>query len=81
MIYYTKEDFLIEGQSYDVIMDCVGHAPFERAAPCVNPGGALLPIISDLNGMLIAPRQTSRSAKLVTAGIPISGLAIQPALP
>ena len=68
VIDYAKEDFLTEGQSYDVIMDCVGNAPFELAGACINPGGALLLVISDLRGILLASRQTRRSGKLVTAG-------------
>ncbi|TFC65659.1 NAD(P)-dependent alcohol dehydrogenase [Cryobacterium sp. TMT2-4] len=50
VIDYTTEDFLLEGQTYDVIMDCVGNAPFERAAACLTPGGALLLVVSDLRG-------------------------------
>ncbi|TFB48151.1 NAD(P)-dependent alcohol dehydrogenase [Cryobacterium tagatosivorans] len=68
VIDYTTEDFLTEGRSYDAIMDCVGTAPFERAAACINPGGALLLVISDLKGILLASRHGKRSGKLVTAG-------------
>ncbi|TFD44671.1 NAD(P)-dependent alcohol dehydrogenase [Cryobacterium sp. TMT1-2-1] len=68
VIDYTTEDFLTEGQSYDVLMDCVGNAPFERAGACVNPGGALLLVISDLKGILLASRHSAQSGKLVTAG-------------
>lgn len=68
VVDYAREDFMIEGQSYDVIMDCVGNAPFERAAACINPGGALLLVISDLKGILLAPWRSRRSGKLVTAG-------------
>ncbi|TFB54520.1 NAD(P)-dependent alcohol dehydrogenase [Cryobacterium sp. Sr3] len=50
VIDYTTEDFLLEGQTHDVIMDCVGNAPFERAAACLTPGGALLLVVSDLRG-------------------------------
>ena len=68
VIDYTQEDFLTEGQSYNVIVDCVGNAPFERAGACITPGGALLLVISDLKGILLAPRRTRKSGKLVTAG-------------
>ena len=68
VIDYTAEDFLAEGRSYDVIMDCVGNAPFERVGERINRGGALLLVISDLKGMLLAPWHTRRSGKRVTSG-------------
>ncbi|WP_277870455.1 MULTISPECIES: NAD(P)-dependent alcohol dehydrogenase [Cryobacterium] len=68
VIDYTAEDFLLEGRTYDVIMDCVGNAPFERAGACVNPGGALLLVISDLKGLLLAAWNTKRSGKVIAAG-------------
>jgi NADPH:quinone reductase-like Zn-dependent oxidoreductase len=68
VIDYTAEDFTAGGQTYDVIMDCVGNAPFSRVASSLNPGGALLLVIADLKGMLQAPGNSRRSGKLVTAG-------------
>ncbi|WP_166786630.1 zinc-binding dehydrogenase [Cryobacterium sp. TMT1-19] len=68
VIDYTTEDFLLEGQTYDVTMDCVGNAPFERAAACLTPGGALLLVVSDLRGLLLAAWHTRRSARRVVAG-------------
>ena len=68
VIDYTAEDFTAGDRSYDVIMDCVGNAPFSRVAPSLNPGGALLLVIADLKGMLQAPGNSRRSGKLVTAG-------------
>ena len=68
VIDYTAEDFTAGGRSYDVIMDCVGNAPFSRVASSLNPGGALLLVIADLKGMLQAPGNSRRSGKLVTAG-------------
>ena len=68
VIDYTQEDFLSEGQMYNVIVDCVGNAPFERAEACIKPGGALLLVISDLKGLALASRRSKKSGKLVTAG-------------
>ena len=68
VIDYTAEDFTAVGQTYDVIMDCVGNAPFSRVAATLNPGGSLLLVIADLKGMLQAPGNSRRSGKLVTAG-------------
>ena len=64
----TTEDFLLEGQTYDVIMDCVGNASFERAAACLTPGGALLLVVSDLRGLPLAAWHTRRSGSRVVAG-------------
>ena len=68
VIDYTAGDFTAGGKTYDVIMDCVGNAPFSRVAASLNPGGALLLVIADLKGMLQAPGNSRRSGKLVTAG-------------
>ncbi|BCW68402.1 alcohol dehydrogenase [Arthrobacter sp. NicSoilB4] len=68
VIDYTAEDFTARGQRYDVIMDCVGNAPFSRVAGSLKPGGALLLVVADLKGMLQAPGNGRRSGTLVTAG-------------
>ena len=49
-------------------MDCVGNAPFERAAACLTPGGALLLVVSDLRGLLLAAWHTRRSGRRIAAG-------------
>ena len=68
VIDYTAEDFTANGQSYDVIMDCVGNAPFTRVASSLNPGGALLLVVADLRGILSAAGNSRRTGKLVTTG-------------
>jgi NADPH:quinone reductase-like Zn-dependent oxidoreductase len=69
VIDYKTEDFTRNGKQYDVIFECVGNAPFERAEHSLKPGGALLLVILDLKGMLGAGRNSRRSGKRV---IPIS---------
>lgn len=66
VIDYTTDDFLAENTQYNVIVDCVGTAPFERAEASVKPGGALLLVIADLKGLLRSRGQSRRSGKLVT---------------
>ena len=47
-------------------MECGGDAPFERVEHSLKPGGALLLVITTLDGMLTASRNTRRSGKTVT---------------
>lgn len=66
VIDYTREDFAAAaGPQYDVIVECVGNAPFDRVAHLLRPGGALLLVIVDLPGMLASGRQARRSGLVV----------------
>ena len=67
VIDYTKEDFTKNRKTYDAIVECVGNASFARVNTSINPGGALLLVIADLNGMIWASRHSKKSGKLVTA--------------
>ena len=66
VIDYTVQDFATEGRRYDVIVECVGSAPFERVEQAITPGGALLLVITDLKRAITASRHTKRTGKLVT---------------
>ncbi|WP_110006888.1 NAD(P)-dependent alcohol dehydrogenase [Geodermatophilus normandii] len=66
VIDHTTEDFTAERAGYDVIVDCVGNAPYERARPLLRPGGALLLVIADLPAILRAPVRSRRSGHRVT---------------
>jgi len=70
VIDYAQQDFAVEGRSYDVVMDCVGNAGYERVVDVVKPGGALLLVISDLAGVLRAGGRSKRSGKVISAGNP-----------
>jgi len=67
VIDYTKEDFAKNGKTYDVVVECVGNAPFERVNSSIKPGGALLLVIPDLKGLIWASRNSKKSGKLVMA--------------
>ncbi|MCV2490972.1 NAD(P)-dependent alcohol dehydrogenase [Geodermatophilus sp. YIM 151500] len=69
VIDYTTEEFTAEPATYDVIVDCVGNAPFERVRHLLEPGGALLLVITDLPGLLLAPLRRRRTGHLVTADV------------
>lgn len=65
VIDYTKRDFAASGDSYDVIVECVGNASFDKVGASINAGGALLLVIADLKGMLRSRGQSRKSGKLV----------------
>lgn len=65
VIDYTRQDITASGRQYDVIVDCVGTATFDRVEASLTPGGALLLVICDLPGMLRSRGQSRRSGKLV----------------
>lgn len=68
VVDYTREDFARGDERYDVIVECVGNAPFERVQGIIRPGGALLLVITDLRGMLSARGQSRRSGVKVVQG-------------
>ena len=72
VIDYRAEDFASDGATFDVIVECVGNAPYERVASSLKPDGALLLVITALRGLLGASWH-SRGGRLVTAtGEPVT---------
>lgn len=63
VIDHEREDFAAPGTGTrsDVLVECVGNAPFTRVSHLIRPGGALLLVIADLPAMLAAGRQSRRS--------------------
>lgn len=68
VIDYGKEDFAKNGETYDVIVDTVGTAPFARCADSLRPGGRLLLVLAALPDMLRAPWLSLASGKKIVAG-------------
>jgi NADPH:quinone reductase-like Zn-dependent oxidoreductase len=56
VIDYTQEDVTSAAQTYDVIMDCHGNAPYARVKHLLKPGGRFLMVIADLFQMIAASR-------------------------
>jgi NADPH:quinone reductase-like Zn-dependent oxidoreductase len=68
VIDYTEVDFTAEPTAYDIVVDCVGNAPFDRLEPLIRPGGALLSVIADLRGVVGARSRSRRTGKRIVAG-------------
>jgi NADPH:quinone reductase-like Zn-dependent oxidoreductase len=68
VIDYTKEDFAQNGETYDVIVDTVGTAPFSRCRNSLNEGGRLLVVLGRLSEMLKIPWVSISGSKRIVAG-------------
>lgn len=55
VIDHTAQDPFAGGPRYDVIVDAVGNAPFERSGGALRPGGRLLALVSSLPELLTSP--------------------------
>ena len=63
VIDYQLQDFATLGRNYDLVIDCVGNAPFSRAMRCLEPGGTLVLVaVSGLQDILLARRNSRRSS-------------------
>ena len=65
VIDYATTDFAALGREWDLIVDCVGNAPYGRVSSCVTDGGALLLVVGSLGSMLSAGRDSRRLGGVV----------------
>jgi NADPH:quinone reductase-like Zn-dependent oxidoreductase len=72
VVDYTHEDFTQKGETYDIIVDTVGTAPFSRSKGSLKEGGRLLLVLGTLPDLLLAPWVSLTSSKKVVAG-PVGG--------
>jgi len=68
VIDYTKEDFTESGETYDVIVDTVGTAPFSRCKGSLKERGRLLVVLGGLPDLLQAPWVSMTNSRKVIAG-------------
>jgi NADPH:quinone reductase-like Zn-dependent oxidoreductase len=74
VIDYTKEDFAANHETYDIIVDTAGTAPFSRSQGSLKERGRLLLVLGGLPDMLRMPWVAMTSSKKVIAG-PATGRA------
>ncbi|HEX9614323.1 MAG TPA: NAD(P)-dependent alcohol dehydrogenase [Bacteroidota bacterium] len=68
VIDYTKEDFTQNGETYDVIVDTVGTAPYSRCKGSLKEQGRLLLVSGELSDLLQIPWVSMTSRKRVIGG-------------
>jgi NADPH:quinone reductase-like Zn-dependent oxidoreductase len=68
VIDYTIQDFSEENETYDVIVDTAGTAPFSRSRRVLSENGRLLLVLGGFGDLLVAPWVSLTSKRRVIAG-------------
>ena len=70
VIDYTKQDFARSGETWDVIVETVGNAPYSRCRSSLTERGRLLLIAAGLPAMLSIPWVAMTTRRRIIAGPP-----------
>ncbi len=70
VIDYTSTDFMKNGQTYHVIFDAVGNAPFSRCQVSLTKKGRLLMLVASLSQLLQIPWVRLTTTKKTIGGAP-----------
>jgi NADPH:quinone reductase-like Zn-dependent oxidoreductase len=70
VIDYTQEDFSKGDETYDIILDMTGTAPFSRCDRALKPGGRLVVVLGSLGQALGIGRPSKKSGKTVISSLP-----------
>lgn len=65
---YATVDFTAQDATYDVVVECVGNAPFRRVRRVIRRGGALLAVVGSFGDLIGARWNSARSGIRVVAG-------------
>jgi NADPH:quinone reductase-like Zn-dependent oxidoreductase len=69
VIDYTKENFVLRGETYDIVLDTTGTTSFARCGDVLKPGGRLLLVLGSFAQALGLERPSKASGKKVIAGV------------
>lgn len=69
VIDYSTKDFTRNGETYDLIMDTAGTAPWSRSRGSLKPGGRLLAVLSELPDTLSSLWINMTTDRKVVAGV------------
>jgi NADPH:quinone reductase-like Zn-dependent oxidoreductase len=66
VIDYTQEDFTKRGQSYDLMLDCIGNHSLSACRRVLNPSGIYVPVGGTTDVWMIRPLASSVSALVLS---------------
>jgi NADPH:quinone reductase-like Zn-dependent oxidoreductase len=75
IIDYTKEAFIRNGKTYDIIMNVNGAISFAQCEKSLNPGGRLLLVLGSFSQAMGREKPSKESGKKVIAGVAAERLA------
>jgi NADPH:quinone reductase-like Zn-dependent oxidoreductase len=75
VIDYTREDFTLSGNTFDLIFDVVGATTFDRCQNSLNPNGVFLQNIMELSDVVRMFWTSMTGGKKIKGGVAIGNMA------